>query len=407
MVVGNVQTGIHLYGNQSLVQGRLPVFPSQLDSSAIGLASWSNTLFDEILFDPITRDWQKEGPFTYRGPAGTLYVYDSTQGTFSPGAGGESDEGRGESLDDILDTFEDLVFYRSGSIVDRTSSLAYVPDYVSGSVALTLASGTHIEKRMDGSATVVLPDRRVFEIPDVKATGTPVRISFSRDDKEGLLTIQGGEVFEWEEIETILEDNSRKDPETHTDYRKTLTHREYHYSGGTLDTARAMVFKTQVLYTVPEVVQTSYLRKNGGAYEGNTETSHESATESVYGAHTSRGLSRTAYGYTTEALATYSSHYAYDPETRNYRDIYSGTHRYSIHSRSMRGSESTWEDAAIYDGEFRKNRGTGNYDGSIHYRHDDGRDYSTEYEYNASTKTYTSVFRDHRTGLERRSSRRH
>jgi len=82
-IVAAVREGIHIYYAESLVSNRTPLYPPNLDDAAVGPASESNPLFTEVLDSSITGGgWMKPGVIYYQGPTGTIYYYDSFEGSF-------------------------------------------------------------------------------------------------------------------------------------------------------------------------------------------------------------------------------------------------------------------------------------------------------------------------------------
>jgi type II secretory pathway pseudopilin PulG len=81
VVVQLVRTGINDYYNRAVTRGTIPLYPSALDGSANGSASSSNPFFGNVLTQPVTDNWTKNGT-TYTGPAGGTYTYNSATGSF-------------------------------------------------------------------------------------------------------------------------------------------------------------------------------------------------------------------------------------------------------------------------------------------------------------------------------------
>jgi type IV pilus assembly protein PilA len=78
-VVGGVRSGIHTY-----YVGNDRTWPTALDSAAAeSSASTANPFFDEVLDQGgITSDWSKDAAGDYVGPAGGVYSYDNSDGSF-------------------------------------------------------------------------------------------------------------------------------------------------------------------------------------------------------------------------------------------------------------------------------------------------------------------------------------
>jgi prepilin-type N-terminal cleavage/methylation domain-containing protein len=82
VVATAIQTGIDLYGSESIAKSRLPLYPSTLDSADDGAASLTNQFFDSIIQIGISESWEKT-QLSYTGPTGQVYEYDPTLGTFN------------------------------------------------------------------------------------------------------------------------------------------------------------------------------------------------------------------------------------------------------------------------------------------------------------------------------------
>lgn len=82
-LVGGVREGLNIYYAESLVIGRDPLYPPILDSAATGPASASNPFFGSILESPVTEGgWEKTASHSYKGPSGTIYIYNQGTGVF-------------------------------------------------------------------------------------------------------------------------------------------------------------------------------------------------------------------------------------------------------------------------------------------------------------------------------------
>lgn len=78
-VVGGVRSGIHTY------YGENQSWPTSLDSAAdSSSASKTNAFFDTVLAQGgVTADWTKNASSQYVGPAGGVYEYDNSDGSFT------------------------------------------------------------------------------------------------------------------------------------------------------------------------------------------------------------------------------------------------------------------------------------------------------------------------------------
>jgi len=79
-VVGGVRGGVHTYFAQN------KSWPSGLDDAAAGsTCTAANPFFTEVLAQGGTTssDWSKDASSGYVGPASNVYVYDSSDGSFS------------------------------------------------------------------------------------------------------------------------------------------------------------------------------------------------------------------------------------------------------------------------------------------------------------------------------------
>jgi prepilin-type N-terminal cleavage/methylation domain-containing protein len=81
VVVQLVRTGINDYYNRAVTRGTTPLYPAALDAASNGSASASNPFFGNVLTQPETDNWTKNGT-TYTGPAGGSYTYNSSTGSF-------------------------------------------------------------------------------------------------------------------------------------------------------------------------------------------------------------------------------------------------------------------------------------------------------------------------------------
>ncbi len=81
--VAAIVGGIKLYGAESQVKLRVPIYPTTLDSAAPGPSSSSNELFSGVLMQGMTDGrWAKVSATRYTSPAGKAYTYDPDAGTF-------------------------------------------------------------------------------------------------------------------------------------------------------------------------------------------------------------------------------------------------------------------------------------------------------------------------------------
>lgn len=81
VVAAAVQTGIDMYGSESVAKARLPLYPTTLDTAEDGPASLSNLFFDSIMEVGISERWEKI-ELSYTGPTGQVFEYDPALGTF-------------------------------------------------------------------------------------------------------------------------------------------------------------------------------------------------------------------------------------------------------------------------------------------------------------------------------------
>jgi len=77
-VVGGVRAGIHTYYAQN------KAWPSGLDDAAASATASTTAFFTEVLAQGgiTSDDWTKDASGGYVGPASTVYVYDSSDGSF-------------------------------------------------------------------------------------------------------------------------------------------------------------------------------------------------------------------------------------------------------------------------------------------------------------------------------------
>ncbi|MFH1645585.1 MAG: type II secretion system protein [Candidatus Omnitrophota bacterium] len=78
-VVGGVRAGVHTYYAQNRA------WPSTLDDAAASsAASKTNAFFDNVLAQGgVTDDWSKDADGNYVGPNSGVYVYSSSDGSFT------------------------------------------------------------------------------------------------------------------------------------------------------------------------------------------------------------------------------------------------------------------------------------------------------------------------------------
>jgi hypothetical protein len=81
-VAGAVRSGIKIYGAESAIHARQPMYPITLDNATLNKASNSNIFFDKVLSQAVYDSWRKATDILYQGPTRTYYVYDSTNGAF-------------------------------------------------------------------------------------------------------------------------------------------------------------------------------------------------------------------------------------------------------------------------------------------------------------------------------------
>ncbi len=82
-LVGGIREGLNIYYAESLVIGRDPLYPTVLDNAGTGPASDSNRFFGNILESPVAEGgWEKTASHSYRGPSGTVYIYNQGTGVF-------------------------------------------------------------------------------------------------------------------------------------------------------------------------------------------------------------------------------------------------------------------------------------------------------------------------------------
>ena len=77
--VDALNSGIRIYGTESQVRTRQPVYPAALDSATNAPAKSSNPFFDAVT-TPVVFGWNKYTPFLYQGPTKNFYVYDQANG---------------------------------------------------------------------------------------------------------------------------------------------------------------------------------------------------------------------------------------------------------------------------------------------------------------------------------------
>ncbi|MFH1771259.1 MAG: hypothetical protein ABH872_00390 [Candidatus Omnitrophota bacterium] len=83
--VNAVRQSIQMYYFESIVKDRDPLYPAGLEPALAGVfASQQNPFFINILESTgaVHRDWYKISDTAYKGPAGSIYTYNSTTGEF-------------------------------------------------------------------------------------------------------------------------------------------------------------------------------------------------------------------------------------------------------------------------------------------------------------------------------------
>jgi type II secretory pathway pseudopilin PulG len=79
--VQSVRSGVQIYGLESAVKKRQPIYPPTLDSAGNAPASLTNPFFVTVLSMPVADSkWSKVDKVIYKGPTGNYYYYEPTQG---------------------------------------------------------------------------------------------------------------------------------------------------------------------------------------------------------------------------------------------------------------------------------------------------------------------------------------
>jgi hypothetical protein len=88
-VVSNVKIGVNSYYIESVTRDRTPLNGPVLDDATNTFASNENPFFTFVLQSPgvIGSGWRKVIANAYRGPSGTYYIYDPSQGIFGEYSG--------------------------------------------------------------------------------------------------------------------------------------------------------------------------------------------------------------------------------------------------------------------------------------------------------------------------------
>ncbi len=386
-----------------MVQGRSPVYPLMLDEAAPGESTPLNPFFVEVLADPVMRDWSKEGPFIYEGPTGRRYVYNPNRGVLELSGEDVSEVlSAPDPLGDILDTFSSIVFYSSGAIVDRSTSLAYVPDYLRDTVDLTLISGAVVTTHEDGSATIRLPDGQELYVPDIRGREVYYKIPSGEGESDLYVAVGRGQAREWESSFKTLSSDSSYDAATRT-YGSVSTYQmEGRDAGGSLLTDSGFIYETTYRAEEPTTVRSTWTPLGKEGYRGTTATEFQYSSNSVYASNAAQGAERSGYGIAWGTSGETQTDYTYHAKTGLYESDYSGSYGYEYTYSTLNRDDQTFEEHLDYEGSFRQNQRNGDYDGSVRYRYRSGRDETYEYHYDHRKRTYTSVYRDNKTGEERR-----
>lgn len=83
-IVGNVRTGLQLSFAQTMVNTGQGSYPQHLDTATVGKSSPTNIFFTNALHDAYRGDdWTKTDTDKYMGPAGNVYQYNASNGSFN------------------------------------------------------------------------------------------------------------------------------------------------------------------------------------------------------------------------------------------------------------------------------------------------------------------------------------
>lgn len=82
-IVGKVRMGIALYFVNTAKNGETPSYPPSLETETVPAGFGTDPpLFTQVIQGGVDEEWEKLAPERYRGPTGTIYVYNSSNGTF-------------------------------------------------------------------------------------------------------------------------------------------------------------------------------------------------------------------------------------------------------------------------------------------------------------------------------------
>ena len=402
--VAKVQSGIHLYYMQSLVDGRQPLYPSTLDVATSGEATVQNPIFSEILSHPVMRDWAKESSNRYRGPTGQIFVYDPSLGSIvSEGDAAVDSRARYGNL--IGDTGY-LSIYDSGATLLKDTPLSYIPNLDDGTVQLTLYNGIKVETSDDNTAVLTFPDETQIEIPDVTHGYTPLKSDYSVSE-DGLLYsgeyvgVYQGHVYQSDHSIEYQTKEYEANPETGSynyDYSYTMNS---NYSGGSLDADNGYVYSANYQQDKPSQSRGMLTRFKDGSYAGVYHDEQSYNMEYHYGSTEQDSENPIGFSRFNKYGSWYDTTSSFNGASKILETESRGRYEFSYEEYDLQAKQSKGEIKYNYESKHKYNQKTGSYSGNYRYVYDNGSDYSYRYSYDSRTRVYKYYYTDNKTGTSR------
>ncbi|MFA5117023.1 MAG: type II secretion system protein, partial [Candidatus Omnitrophota bacterium] len=174
--LGSIQTvrsGVQIYGLESAIKKRQPIYPVVLDTAGNAPASVANPFFGIVLSMPVTdENWSKIDRVIYKGPTGNYYYYEPVGGQIILCSGDKVVSGTGSVTTFLpglsVDTYSDDQWaFSSGGLYSPWSGepLTFTLEFEqAGTYALNIAA-INMANHPDFTASLGQEERTDWHLP--------------------------------------------------------------------------------------------------------------------------------------------------------------------------------------------------------------------------------------------------